>query len=729
MQNEINYNSFEYYESQGYQQKFWFKKKLEEILEGLGQPGKIADINFAYHNSWLVDALRVRGDHIKYQQWDKLNELNRVITERIHADNHKELNEIIIPKCAFVSIEDEKSYNALADQSEIVIAGETSKVSEAPEPTNVIWENRDFDKNIRYTNLIYVIIAVVFVLFLTFLATVKAKSMTNDLIGKYDDSVNCEEMNKMYKGDQLSQLAADEWIDYYKKGGDDIGRQIAPTLSCFCTQEYMHSGNDAAENTYKASDGSGVKTCSEIFSDRASVGLIAMGVSFLIVGVNFALKMLLVELIKSLRLKTVTKETNYTMITIFVGQFINTAVLIVLNNASFKDFDGGNGPMSLIFFVGSETDFSVTWYKTVGTTIMRTMTSQAIWPLIEFGMFWSLLNFSRCLDRKFTSDTFITSAPSVQAYIDLYAGPEYLIHYRYAAILLQIGVAFCYGAAMPPLYGIACVAFVILYINERLLVCYYYREPPAFDEKMTALTLDLVSYVPYIMLPMAFWQLGNRQIYETVVTQIDFKTDVKLSQHNFSAAFSHMDPTFMTYNSGPMWLLILIMLWSIYCWATGRNQESEGEGEDEEQLFEGLADYYDALKEDDKQALIGQEEYFARYEIKTFSNEQFTKLKQSEKQEDEEKIIMGVATYRILDNLAYQQALQYEPNRKKEDGSSERDGVICISTSEAPLEAGQQPINDPQQMDATYLAVNLAFLKKDKQLAFNMDTSDGKKLF
>mmetsp|Transcript_27157 Transcript_27157/g.33766 ORF Transcript_27157/g.33766 Transcript_27157/m.33766 type:complete len:243 (-) Transcript_27157:954-1682(-) len=239
-----------------------------------------------------------------------------------------------------------------------------------------------------------------------------------------------------------------------------------------------------------------------------------MCVSFLIVGVNFALKVLLVELIKSLRLKTVTLETNYTMITIFVGQFINTAVLIVLNNASFKDFDGGDGPLSMIFSVGTEPDFTVTWYRTVGTTIMRTMTSQAIWPLIEFGMFYSLLNFSRCLDRKFSNDTFDTSAPSVQAYIDLYAGPQYLIHYRYAAILLQIGVAFCYGCTMPPLYGIACVAFVILYINERLLVCYYYREPPAFDEKMTVLTLELVKWVPFIMLPMAFWQLGNRQIFE-----------------------------------------------------------------------------------------------------------------------------------------------------------------------------------------------------------------------
>ena len=414
------------------------------------------------------------------------------------------------PKCAFVSIESEEAYNYLADQTKITIAGFESKIAEAPEPTNVIWENRDFDKNIRYTFLIYVVVAVGVVLFITFLATVKAKSMTNDLTGKYDDSINCSEMNKMYKIDQLEKLAGDEWIDFYKNGGQDQGRQVGSTLVCFCSDEYLEQGNDAAEMNFKATDGTLVKTCSEFFADRASVGLITMGVSFIIVGVNFALKMLLVELIKALHLKTVTIETNYTMITIFIGQFINTAVLIVLNNASFKDFDGGQGPLSMIFFVGTETDFSVTWYRTVGLTIIRTMMSQAIWPLIEFGMFYSILNLSRWADRSYSSDTFSTKSPSVQAYIDLYAGPEYLIHYRYAAILLQIGVAFCYGCAMPPLYAIACLAFVILYINERLLVCYYYREPPAFDEKMTSLTLDLVDKVPYIMLPMAFWQLGNR---------------------------------------------------------------------------------------------------------------------------------------------------------------------------------------------------------------------------
>ena len=85
-----------------------------------------------------------------------------------------------------------------------------------------------------------------------------------------------------------------------------------------------------------------VTTCSEIFSDRAAVVYIKMGVSFMIVGVNFVLRIILVDLIKSLRLRTVTEETNYTMVSIFIGQFVNTGILLTLNSANFKDIDGGN---------------------------------------------------------------------------------------------------------------------------------------------------------------------------------------------------------------------------------------------------------------------------------------------------------------------------------------------------------------------------------------------------
>ena len=100
--------------------------------------------------------------------------------------------------------------------------------------------------------------------------------------------------------------------------------------------------------------------------------------------------------------------------------------------------------------------------------------------------------------------------PTVQAYIDLYAGDVYAIDYRYATILLNISVAFLFGTAMPYLYLTAFLAFTVLYVNERLVICYFNRKPPSFDENMTLQTLEIIRYIPLAILPFVFWQLGNR---------------------------------------------------------------------------------------------------------------------------------------------------------------------------------------------------------------------------
>jgi len=282
-----------------------------------------------------------------------------------------------------------------------------------------------------------------------------------------------------------------------------------------------------------------------------------MLVGIMVVLVNFILRMILVDMIKGLRLKNVTAETNYTMVGIFVGQFVNTALLLLFNSANFADIDGGKGPLSAVFVVGDLTDFNVEWYRSVGQILMKTMFSIAIWPLIEIAMFWTIINLTRWMDRSWGNDTFDTQCPTVQAYIDIYAGPEYLIHYRYAAILVNIFVAFFYGTAMPYLYVTGLLAFVILYINERVLVCYYYREPPAFDEKMTLMTLEMSKYIPMMMLPVAFWQLGNRQIFDNQVEEIVYKSDVQLSGHSIEEAMTHASPFNMTYNSPPIIVFFL----------------------------------------------------------------------------------------------------------------------------------------------------------------------------
>ena len=107
------------------------------------------------------------------------------------------------------------------EKGKITLAGKRSKVQEAPEPTNVIWENRDFQKEARWLKLLLVITAVCVVLFLTFMVTVYAKNTTNELVGKYDDSINCKELKNMYDSKTEEKLAADEWLDYYKNGGEE----------------------------------------------------------------------------------------------------------------------------------------------------------------------------------------------------------------------------------------------------------------------------------------------------------------------------------------------------------------------------------------------------------------------------------------------------------------------------------------------------------------------------
>mmetsp|Transcript_39253 Transcript_39253/g.37670 ORF Transcript_39253/g.37670 Transcript_39253/m.37670 type:complete len:89 (-) Transcript_39253:443-709(-) len=84
----------------------------------------------------------------------------------------------------------------------------------------------------------------------------------------------------------------------------------------------------------------------------------------------------------------------------------------------------------------------------------------AYWPLLEFGYLYGLLLFFRILDRRCSREP-STRAKTVQAYVDLYSGPEYYMHFKYSAILNVVYVTFMYGVALPILFPIALLFFVV----------------------------------------------------------------------------------------------------------------------------------------------------------------------------------------------------------------------------------------------------------------------------
>jgi hypothetical protein len=80
-----------------------------------------------------------------------------------------------------------------------------------------------------------------------------------------------------------------------------------------------------------------------------------------------------------------------------------------------------------------------------------------------------------------------------------------------------VALAFMYGTVMPAFYILAFIAAFFKAFTDRIMLCYYFQKPPTFNAKMIYTFLKILRYIPFVSLPFAFWQLGNRQILDNVV--------------------------------------------------------------------------------------------------------------------------------------------------------------------------------------------------------------------
>lgn len=77
---------------------------------------KIALINFAFDNSQLINLLRERGNAIKFEKFDEMRRINKVIDD-IKSTN---LDKLIRPVSAFLTFENEEGLNRCLNYNETV---------------------------------------------------------------------------------------------------------------------------------------------------------------------------------------------------------------------------------------------------------------------------------------------------------------------------------------------------------------------------------------------------------------------------------------------------------------------------------------------------------------------------------------------------------------------------------------------------------------------------------
>lgn len=66
-----------------------------------------------------------------------------------------------------------------------------------------------------------------------------------------------------------------------------------------------------------------------------------------------------------------------------------------------------------------------------------------------------------------------------------------------------------YGLGIPILFPIAAISFLTLYMVEKYMIHYVYRQPPMYDEKLNNNVLGLMTYAPLMLLAFGYWMFSS----------------------------------------------------------------------------------------------------------------------------------------------------------------------------------------------------------------------------
>ena len=198
---------------------------------------------------------------------------------------------------------------------------------------------------------------------------------------------------------------------------------------------------------------------------------------------------ILVLLSKFQRFLNSTEEKAASIQKMFMVQFINTGLVILLVNAKISSI---HLPAFFPIFSGRFDDFTVEWYKNVGATISLTMFINIFTPHISGFVAIAKGFVTQFLDRGLSSDIRRTKQVMQEDYEAIYMGPEFLIEVRYSQILTFFFISMIYSSGIPVLNVISLFQFFLMYWVDKFLFLRMYRTPPPYGIELSDKSRNLM---------------------------------------------------------------------------------------------------------------------------------------------------------------------------------------------------------------------------------------------
>ena len=621
---------------------------------------EVAAVSIAYQNGQIIDLLRARGTHITNGNLKAIPEIDNKVNLLFLTQSEK----LTTPVTAFITFTTQEGYERCSEflsgrlhtglpnpkKRSFEFLGEQAQIADAPEPTNVIWENLEVSRKEINRRKCLAGLAVSVFIFCTFLlfTYLKTKSGKNKL--KYPSTVDCDSIYTMFDSkSEFHRYAAYDQDETSQMQGEGY-------YMCYCKK---YGASDRKE---------GNSSLCDMYTQDTQMGFfLANLVTFLVSCINIVIRKLNIALIQKIGFHTESEQTNMIMISIFVATFINTGIILLLTNANLA-----YSVLSFVPIYNQYADLDRNWYLDIAPSLTQTMIIMAMFPYAEFCMWWSIKQAMRIMDSGFGSDPYQTKTVTLQQYVNLYAGPIYMMHFKYSSILTQIFVSFMYGMCIPLLFPIAFVGIFNMYIVERLNMAYYYMKPPMYDAKLNDSVLQILRWAPLLMFVFGYWAMGNEQIFfnnAATRTSMNQVMDPKHALLDFAHGL----------NQNVLMLLVIAILVfgrfivfvlkrsGVFSKTTKLDQDLD--------VNENLPAYWSCIPGEEQKVWYTKEVYLREVmDLKTIDEKQLEKLRTFKRGK---KKFAGSVNYDILSNRFYADAFQYQSmDARNEPGDFESSDMV-----------------------------------------------------
>lgn len=236
--------------------------------------------------------------------------------------------------------------------------GDDLFLEEATEPTNIIWENRHFTAQEYFVRTCKVFVIVFFMISVSFVLIFVCKVKAIEVSNMYP-TVDCTDILKTY-GNYTSQqqYAYREYVAYYHPPYGSA-QPFSGILQCHCEDTKDNNGTALLE--YEVTDKTGAnpyRICNKYVWDQWMSLVYSNSVSYMIVGINYVLRLFIIKLIIYIGKDTESEQTRLITNGVFIVQFFNTGLLLLAVNANLEE----QGRVTGFIFNRDASDFDSSWF-------------------------------------------------------------------------------------------------------------------------------------------------------------------------------------------------------------------------------------------------------------------------------------------------------------------------------------------------------------------------------